>query len=309
MRKPVFLEDWWLDAVAEGNWRSVEVVRAGRVEGKLPFVLTRNMHFSRCGLPPLGRLMFPLIDVAAKKRETLERARFRIEDELIAGLPKAHAYHFVLPPDAGNTLAWQAHGFTARVQHTFIIDPDRSEAQLWNEMRDKTRNIIRRAQEHLAVKDAKPESFVDFYEGAYGDTLDEEHCQRVARLAEAAVSRAQGRALAAVDAAGVTHAAALFVWDSTDYYFYLAARTSGHGDIGALSLVVWNAMLDATGRGLRFDFDGVSSRNRLRFMQPFGGRLANRIVLERGSLIYDTRLMLRRFRKEMAAGAAQERFY
>lgn len=308
MEKPIFMERWWLDAVAGTEWNAVTVERGGRLEGWLPFARSKAMGMTKCGLPPLSRLLFPVVAVAARKRESADRARFQIEHELIGALPKAQFYQFVLPPDDTNTLAWQAHGFTARVQHTFVIDPGLDEKTLWGAMRDKTRNLVRRAQESLKVETIDAARFLASYIAAYDETLDIEHRERVRRLSEAAIGHGQGRAISAIDADGREHAAVLFIWDAKDCYFYLATRDAGQADPGAMSLLVWHGILDAAARGLRFDFDGVTSRNRLRFMQPFGGRIASRVTLERSSLLFGTRLMLRQMRHRVAAGAPVERF-
>ena len=54
--------------------------------------------------------------------------------------------------------------------------------------------------------------------------------------------------------------------------------------LGAVDFLVWLGMADAMTRGRRFDFDGVSSPSRLRFLQSFGGQLSSRIVVTRRSL-------------------------
>ena len=126
VRKSVFVEDWWLEAATGGAWGAVSVERDRRVAGWLPYGRGRSMGFSRCGLPELTRLLYPVLDVPALKGETMHRTRFQIETELIERLPRAASYEFILPPDHGNALAWQALGFDARVQHTFVIDPGAS---------------------------------------------------------------------------------------------------------------------------------------------------------------------------------------
>ena len=37
MKKSLFHEKWWLDAIAPGCWRQVECVQGGRTIGSLPF--------------------------------------------------------------------------------------------------------------------------------------------------------------------------------------------------------------------------------------------------------------------------------
>lgn len=308
MRKPVFLQDWWLSAATDGAWDAVTIEQGGRTVGWLPYACNRHMGFSTCGLAPLTRLLYPLTDVGSVKGESADRERFKIESELIDRLPDASCHRFILPPCGGNALAWQAKGFETRLEHTFIVDAQLSDTVRWEQMRNKTRNVIRRAEEHLKPRTLDPAEFVREYQDNLGVGVSPGHLRNVHRLAESAMVHSQGRALAAVGSTGRPQAAVLFVWDESDYYYFLSTRNTIDAALGAVAMLVWNGLLDAWTRGLRFDFDGVSSLGRLRFLQSFGGRLANRIGVERGSAAYMTRLMLRRVRDRVRAGGHVARF-
>lgn len=309
MARCVFLEDWWLEAATGGARGAVSVERDGKLEGWLPYGLSRNMGFSYCGVPSLTRLLFPVLDVSASKGETLNRLRFQVESDLISRLPKVSSYEFVLPPDHGNALAWQAQGFDARMQHTFVIDPGVSDADQWLACNRKTRNLIRRAAEGLQTQPLTADAFEAAYGSNLGSAITKSHLANVRRIVSAAIARGQGRAVGAVDASGRVHAAVTFVWDHQDFYYYLSTRDVGHSVPGAVGMLVWSGIKDAAARGLRFDFDGVSSRNRLRFLQSFGGRLTSRIVVSRGSPAFEARMLVRRIRRQFAAGSPVERFY
>ena len=113
-------------------------------------------------------------------------------------------------------------------------------------------------------------------------------------------------AVAVVDAAGQPHGAGLFVWDATDYYYLLSTRDPERAVLGAVDYLVWLGIVDAMQRGLRFDFDGVSSPSRLHFLQAFGGRLGARFVVTRRSGLYDVRVLLRRLRHRARHGELPE---
>lgn len=307
MHRSVFLEPWWLDAATDGAWDAVSTQRDGRLVGWLPYARSRNRGFSTCGVSPLSRVLFPVVDVVALKRESADRARFQIEDELIRQLPSASYYKFILPPNQGNSLAWQANGFNARIQHTFMIDAGASQDERWAQMRNKTRNVIRRAERTLEVRTIDTNTFVHEKRTNLGERTDDNHMRMVRRVADAVVANGQGRAAAAVDRHGRVHAAVLFVWDSQDLYYFLSTRRLD-ADLGAVDLLVWHGMRDAMARGLNFDLDGVSTRGRLRFLQGFGGRLASRTVVDRASVAYSARLLIRELRHQLAANGPVERF-
>lgn len=304
--RAIFLEDWWLDAVTGGTWEAVSVDASERASGWLPFVRSRHMGFTRCGTPPLTRLLYPVVTLALDKRETERRTRGLVEAELIRRLPAASAYEFILPPHAGQALAWQSAGFDARIQPTFVIDPGTTPDAVWQQMNSKMRNVVRRAQETLTVGELTGDAFLREYAANLDRVGDEPHLTRAAPLVEQILARGRGRAVASVDRTGTTQAAVLFVWDAADYYYFLATRNPLTAPPGAVGMLVWLGITDAIARGLRFDFDGVSSRGRLHFLQSFGGRLTHRLVVSKGSGPYELRLLLRRLRRR-AAGVV-ERF-
>jgi hypothetical protein len=306
--RAVFQEEWWLDAAAPGAWSAVTEVRDGRARGWLPYAMQRRDGVTWCGLPPLTRLAWPVLDVETAKHESAGRAHFHAESELIRQLPKASVHEFVLPPDHGNALAWQAQGFEARVQHTFRIAPGASEAALWTQLNRKTRNLIRRAQDGLTSYALDADGFATQYRTNLGPLVSPAEVATVGRLAGAAIGHGQGQAVGVKDASGRLHAAALFVWDTRDYYYFLSTRDSHDAALGAVDLLVWLGMADAMTRGLRFDFDGVSSASRLRFLQSFGGQLASRIVVTRRRPAYEGRLLLRRLRHHLTRHGEREEF-
>ena len=307
-RRAIFQEPWWLDAACPGHWGAVTDEHDGRVRGWLPYAMQRRDGVRWCGLPPLTRLAFPVVDVDDAKSESARRARFQIESALIQRLPAASVHEFVLPPDDGNALAWQTLGFDARVQHTFVVDAGTSDEMMWAQMNRKTRNLVRRAEDVLRPQVLDAASFAAHYGANLGPLVSAGETALVSRLATAALGHDQGRVLGVADADGRLHAAALFVWDERDYFYFLSTRDAGVAALGAVDLLVWRGMTDAAARGLRFDFDGVSSAPRLRFLQAFGGRLASRIVVTRRSLAYEGRLWLRRLRHRLTRRGEREEF-
>lgn len=308
MLRPVFLEDWWLNAATDGSWDAVTLQQGGRLIGWLPYARLRHMGFSTCGTAELTRLVYPLVDVTGSKSETVERERFKIESELIERLPEASCHRFMLSPNAGNALAWQAQGFDTHLEHTFIVDAHLSDSERWQQMRNKTRNVIRRAEEQLQAQPVDAGAFLREYRANLGAGVSAAHLNAVRLLTETALERGQGRALAAIAPGGGMQAAVLFVWDGTDYYYFLSTRNSNDAELGAVAMLVWNGLLDAWARKLRFDFDGVSSLGRMRFLQSFGGRPAVRVGVVRSTMAYMTRLMLRRMRDRARAGGHVPRF-
>ncbi|MBP2315271.1 GNAT family N-acetyltransferase [Azospirillum soli] len=301
MYRTIFHEDWWLDTVSEGHWGEAAAEKGGHIFGRLPFGTFREQGMTACGTPPLTRVLYPVLSVDGKKSESLNRKSLSILSEIIEQLPSAHYTHFVLGPSCPDALAWQMHGFRTRILHTFIIDTRRPQCDPWRDMRDKTRNLIRRAQERLTVAPLSAAAFRAFYaanlEGASYFDLD-----LIESVHRAVESRDQGRILAAFDEQGTPHAAVFFIWDQNDCYYFLSTRNRDSAELGAVSLLVWHGIQEAQARGLRFDFDGVTSPQRLQFMLGFGGNIARRTIVEKGSLLFDARRHLGSFKHRVIEG-------
>src|SRR6266404_7372642 len=98
-------------------------------------------------------------------------------------------------------IAFQEHGFRTYVQFTHEIRPDPIEV-MWQNMRNKTRNVIRRAQERLSIEELfDPLEFTRLYERncvlkGISTEIDSVICQKII---SAALERQRGRILVARD--------------------------------------------------------------------------------------------------------------
>ena len=171
--------------------------------------------------------------------------------------------------------------FPPELNFTVEVTPDPPEA-LWRKLRDKTRNVIRRAQERLTVVDLPdPRQFIDFYEENLRDRGLRNYYERdiCGQLVAECLRRGVGRSLAAVDPAGAMQASIFTIWDHEVEYYYLSSRRLNSMN-GAISLLIWNALQHASENGLIFDMNGVNSSNIL-LVTGFGGTISQRYVVSR----------------------------
>ena len=150
-------------------------------------------------------------------------------------------------------------------------------------MRDKTRNVIRRAQERHAISAAlSPADFARFYVKQAAATGSPCYYSEsgLARVTGAALDRDRGRILAALGPDGQVAAAIFCVWDASSCYYLLSMRQRG-ADRGATALLLWEAIRHAAARGLTFDFDGLLTRGNRVFFVGFGGTVHPRYHVTR----------------------------
>lgn len=284
----LFHEPWWLNIVGRGSYEEAQVINDGRVIGRLPYLLTRR-HFSRVSvMPQLTHVLGPAIDEGKGSINTRMLRRLDVMKDLAGQLPRLAHFRQVCHHDVGDVLAFQGCGYDASVHFSLELAPA-PEAQLWAAMRDKTRNVVRRSLERSAVEELiDPQEFSRFYQRNLGLAGAHSYFDLglIAPLFDACRRRDCGRMLAVRDATGDLGAAVFYIWDRSRLWYFMSTRDRGSKDNGAVSLLLWHAIREAAGRGLTFDFDGVSSEGSSRFYAGFGAAISPRYAIHRSSAVY-----------------------
>jgi hypothetical protein len=154
-----------------------------------------------------------------------------------------------------------------------------------------TRRHIRQAQDHLIVSSTTPNIFIQ----TYAANLLRRRRKSYAPLTTArdilteGLRRGQARILTANrHDNGEVDAAIACLWDDTHYYYWMTTRrvqskgqTKPHQ--GAVKLLLWSAIQDASSMGRIFDFDGIPAgkTGTVRLYEGFGGRRSVRYRVKR----------------------------
>ena len=165
----IFHESWWLELATDNRYSVAEVAIGGRVVGRFPYQINKRFGLRFCEMPTLTHFLGPAIDVGEGSSNTRMLKRMAITRELIEKIPAVSSIYVKCHRGISDTIAFQDCGFHSSVQFThevFPQDPD----SLWKNMRDKTRNVIRRAQEKLVVMTlSDPAEFIRFYISSLND--------------------------------------------------------------------------------------------------------------------------------------------
>ena len=285
----IFHERWWLDAASSDEARDVTVEQGGRVVGFLPYHrLRRRFGLSSIGQPPLTYALGPAIAALPDGRPPAIQKRIAITRDLIRALPSALHVSFRLHGGVSDTLAFEAEGFACRLDYTVEIEPN-TEAALWRAMRDKTRNVIRRAEECLQVREIDDaDAFLDFYaENLRRRDRTNAYARPVAlRVIGEARARRSGLILGATDRAGALQAAILTVWDHRSAYYLMSTRRPDSAS-GANSLLIWHALRQASANARVLDMAGLHVRRgelpNMLLLTGFGGTVTPRYFVERST--------------------------
>jgi hypothetical protein len=284
----IFHEPWWLEIASAGKYEETIVESGGRLAGRLPFFAKRRAFgIKSLEMPALTYLLGPAILPEFASRGAVRSLKeFHIVTKLVKALPLAWHTSFRLHADTGNALAFAAAGFQVSIDQSVEILPDEQEV-LWRQMRDKNRNMIRRAREHLTIR---PSTEPGFFSRFYQECLSEAGKQNtydeavVEPLVENASRRQVGRVLVAKRPDGTPDAAIFTVWDAKrEYYLMSTRRQSAHA--GAINLLIWEALCSAAKSGRIFDMAGIHvlapNVPNLVLLTGFGGMVVPRLRVAR----------------------------
>jgi lipid II:glycine glycyltransferase (peptidoglycan interpeptide bridge formation enzyme) len=287
--RTIFHEEWWLDVVTDGQYRVVGIKNGAQTVGWLPYSVRRRWGFDISDMPLLTHTLGPVIHPGTGRPSTQLLNTFAITTALLEKLPKLAHFRQVLSPTVSEALGYQAYGCHVKVQFTFVADCTDIEEK-WKNMRDKTRNLIRRSREKNTVStDHDPDEFLRFYDSNCKERGVANRYQdpKTIRILNRCLERDQGKVLLSKSLkTGAANAGIVVVWDASCMYFLMSTRSVKFADSGAVSLLIWEAMNEAHRRGLKFDFDGVSNAGTFRFLSGFGCDIARRLVVEKFDLLY-----------------------
>jgi hypothetical protein len=282
----IFHEPWWLDSATGGQCQQVEVALGGVPVGRMPYIKFRENGLTSIGMPTLTHFLGPAIDFGSGNGTTRQLRGLSIVGDLLAALPKVSGGVWIkLHAGITDTIAFQEAGFRTDVQFTTEIAADAEDA-LWSRMRDKTRNVIRRAQERFTIaEESDPERFLAFYL----DNLEQRglkntyHMPSVKAVLAECIRRGRGKIRVALDEGGAYNSAIVTVWDRRAQYYLMSTRSHDAGN-GATSMLLWDAIKSAAENDLVFDFDGARHGADAKFFAGFGGTFRPRYWVWKSSM-------------------------
>ena len=282
----IFHEPWWLDKATEGECQQVEVELGGVPVGRLPYIKFRENGLTSIGMPTLTHFLGPAIDYGSGNSTTRQLRGLSIVGDLVRALPKVSGGIWIkLHAGMTDTIAFQEAGFHTDVQVTAEVAPDAEDA-LWGRMRDKTRNVIRRAQERFTIaEEGDSDRFLAFYLDNLGrrGLKNTYHMPSVKAVIDECIQRNRGKVRIALDENGACNSAIFTVWDRRAQYYLMSTRSHDAGN-GATSMLLWDAIKSAAENNLVFDFDGARHSADAKFFAGFGGAFRPRYWVWKSSL-------------------------
>jgi Acetyltransferase (GNAT) domain len=271
----IFQQPWWLDALAPGRWAETVIERDGRTVARLPYVVRGRGRLRMLTLPPLTQTLGPWVERSSAKPANALSQEMELLTALERGLPAAQGFKQPFSPTMPNALPFFWAGYRLEVLYTYRLEGLRSEAALWNGLRENIRREIRKARKRVQIRD---DLGLDRFYAVWAKTFARQGLaprrprEELERLDLACAARGARAMLFAVDETERVHAVTYAVWDENGAYYLLGGgdpelRTSGAG-----SLLMWEAIMRAREVTDVFDFEGSMLKPVERFFRAFGGR-------------------------------------
>jgi Acetyltransferase (GNAT) domain len=266
---PIFHQSWWLNASGGDALEQVTTTWDGKVVGSLAFVRRRKFGFRVLNMPPYCHTQGPMLSLPAAKSAKTARNLRRVVKELMDQLPAHDRLHLILDPADKSAFAFAMAGCSVHQDFTFRLDANQNLDDHWENLDQKTRNLVRTAGKALQVRqNANLEGFLAMCEKERGGKNTHDMAA-LRRMGTAVLTRGQGMILTAEDARGRAAASAFLVWDDALVYYWQSSRDPETTLPGANNLLVWESMKFALENGRTFDMDGYGSPGAARFGAKF----------------------------------------
>ncbi len=295
---PIFLKEWWLDAVcSDGSWDAAIVEEGKDIKGVMPYYQVHGkLGHVYLTMPQLTQFLGPWLCYPAQQKYT---ARLSFEKNtlaaLIAQLPAFDFFSQCFHYSVGNFLPFYWQNFQQSSGYTYVLADLSQPDTLFSGFRSNIRGEIRKAEKQLTIiVDNDIEKFYDMVGKTYArQKLAFPFSLAFMKRIDLACHMHQSRRISfAVDKENRIHAALYLIWDNQSAYHLISGADPQLRHSGATSLLMWDAIRFAPTVTRSFDFEGSMIQPIERFFSSFGAVQKPYLKLEKINSRY---IRLKRF--------------
>ena len=282
---PIFMQDWWMDAVCAGkSWDVLLCVRTDAgyrlsegadkeedVVAVLPYLFRERMWMRYVLMPQMTQIGGLWLCEVVRNDTTAARQICTLFMETIQTLRLSYYYqHYPLGSVAPQFM--QDLGFKIKKRVTYRME---DLADLDNVINRFSKNKKRQLQKALSLHVDYDLNIEDFYR-FHMDCLHQQgkaisYSREFLLVLERKTRRlSQSQVLAIRNADEQLLAAAFLVWDKHSMYYLIPCYSPLHKDSGAGALLVLEAIKLARKLGVAFDFEGSMIRGVAQHYKQFG---------------------------------------
>jgi hypothetical protein len=264
---PLFFQPWWLDMVSN-NWDAAILEENGTLKAVWPYTIEKKISITIIRNPLMTPYLGPYFLSNDINSETLEK--------LWQQLPKWDVCSVECTPGLRNTSFFSQKEFDHSERITYLFPLQGEEEELFRRMNENPRAAIRKAERELKVIDGA--SHIQQFYRLHKHTIESKGKkypyseQFFTKLINISLEHKAGTLLAAENADKKISAMLFAGYDAQRMYLLLTATNPEAMHNGAVSLLIWKAMLHGKKLGLElFDFEGSMDPGVEAFFRRFGG--------------------------------------
>ncbi len=269
----IFMQPWWLDIVAHGDWADIQIVKGGDLKARWPIVFKTKKGFKHIEMPVLTQKLGPWIKNVSEKQEAIHSNERSVLEELIEKLPDFDRFTYNLDESITNYLPFIWKGFNQRSVTSFRICSPFNSDHIWDNLKSSVRRDIRRARETCSVaNDISTSTLYELIEKTFQrnkgtirysfETLD--------TLVIEAKNRNRASLIGIKNSNNEIIAAQLYIHDDNVTYYLAGGFDHEKAVAGAVSYGLFEGIKLANDHSNDFDFEGSSIKGIERFFSSFG---------------------------------------
>ena len=275
---PIFMQNWWLDAVCTEGWSVVvSLNEKGDIEAVLTFARRQKFGFKTLSEPVLT----PFCGVWFRQK-TFKRRHEAIFYEkkhlqkLIEKLPSAHRYSFRLHVSLKDWQPFYWAGWQQETRYTYRLNIENLTTVFENFNENTKRNIRKSAQNFTIESNDNFDKCLEINGLTYQrQQIKNPIPSQTWQSVEQVLSEKNARSIFfAKNTEGSSEAVVYVVFDNSTTYYLAGGSTELGRSKGAMHGLLWQAIQEAAARGCTvFDFEGSMLQGVEPFFRGFGGEL------------------------------------
>ncbi|HMV08568.1 MAG TPA: GNAT family N-acetyltransferase [Cyclobacteriaceae bacterium] len=270
---PIFLKDWWLDAVSGDSWDVVLLQEGEQIKASWTYQRSAKYGYKLLNMPALTSGWGPWIAYPADQKYASRISyEHQVIGDLIDALPAFDYFNQRFRYELTNGLPFFWKGFTLTARYTYVLEDLSSTDKLWDNLSSSARSQVRKAEKLVTVSEAND---IDDLFRLSTQVFERQKetipysAELMKKIYEATTQHNSGKVFVAKDSGNRVQAALFLVWDANSAY-YLAGGTDSQAPGGTFSLLMWKAIQHAAAVTRQFNFEGSMLESVERFFRTFG---------------------------------------